>query len=92
MLCFSASSPFGFRFALHLISARAASSLPDGDYDVTPREQQTDAQLNQAEVAQELTVYQETPAAIQTEGKPRCITPMLNYPHLCYYVCIRSKC
>jgi hypothetical protein len=45
-----------FCIASH-VSTRAASSLPDGDYDVTPRVEQTDAQLNQAEAAQELTLY-----------------------------------
>jgi hypothetical protein len=87
MLCFSYESLLG-SVLVHRISykhLRVASSLPDGDYDVTPREQQTDAQLNQAEVAQELTVYQETPAATQVEGKPRCITFYVkNYSHLCY--------
>jgi hypothetical protein len=85
MLCFCIES-FWFFFALHLIYAfRVASSLPDGDYDVTPREQQTDVQLNQAEATQELTLYQETPAATQVEGKLRCIPPYVkNYSLLCY--------
>jgi hypothetical protein len=94
ILCSSSRVLFGvlFSIASH-ISTRAASSLPDGDYDVTPREQQTDAQLNQAEVAQELTVYQEIPAAIQTEGKPRCILPYVKTTRIYVtYVCIRSKC
>jgi hypothetical protein len=59
---------------------------------VTPRVEQTDAQLNQAEATQDLTLYQETPAVIQTEGKPRCISPMFNLlAPMFYYLCITSR-
>jgi hypothetical protein len=56
------------------IRIRVDSSLPDGTYELVPQAEQTEGQLNQAEVAQDPTQHSETPTATQVEGKPRSIT------------------
>jgi hypothetical protein len=72
------------------ISTRVDSTLPDGSYELVPQAEQTDAQLNQAEAAQDPTQYPETPATSQVEGKPRCITFMLKLlAPMFMYLCIR---
>jgi hypothetical protein len=63
------------------IRIRVDSLLPDGAYELVPQAEPIGVQLNQAEVAQDLTQNSETPTATPVEGKPWSISPTFKTTH-----------